>query len=567
MYSAVPSRSYCKRYLKSVVLIKSESYKYSYRFRHGIASVLIKAWFYNMENNYNKKTTSQNVSDSEDMFLSVAKRKEKGNTANSRPSEYSELNRGNRVDPLSVTRTVPTVSDGKRQVQTAGRSIPAAPAQRTEPIYRSDKTNSQGGVSRNGAVSHAPSLSSPAVRTGHPVQSGRMQLSGHSADFDSTALYNKVPSNAARPSDRTRQEAPPNRQSLKNGSTKRGKGNKKNNAGYKGTAISSVLKAVIYIVVVIIIGGLIGFYGIMIGNDVFAFVKSEDDVEITIGENATTADIAEALKDAGVIRYPGIFKLYASLRHDTKPYVAGTYTVKPSMNYDTLRKEFHEKAPVATQVVITIPEGYTVDQIIDLFIENGIGSREGFVEAIQNYNFEGYWFLDELDPSPDRKYRLEGYLYPDTYYFYSTSSEVAVLYKLLDRFGEIFPEAYREECAQKNMTVDQLVILASMIQMEAKYESEYGWISSVFHNRLNNPSYETQGYLQSDATTKYGLDEPVDVITSLENQKDTPYNTYTRKGLPAGPITNPSYSAITWALYPADRTDITFLQKLRESIL
>ena len=66
-----------------------------------------------MENNYNKKTTSQNVSDSEDMFLSVAKRKEKGNTANSRPSEYSELNRGNRVDPLSVTRTVPTVSDGK----------------------------------------------------------------------------------------------------------------------------------------------------------------------------------------------------------------------------------------------------------------------------------------------------------------------------------------------------------------------------------------------------------------------------------------------------------------------
>lgn len=512
-----------------------------------------------MENNYNKKTTPQNTSDGEDMFLSVAKRQEKGRTA-AHISENPESNRVNRVDPSSVTRSVPIVSDGKKQVRPAGRNIYETSGQRTNIPHRNARNDSAVNTSRTGAMPHAPSLSSPAGRTGRPV-SGHMQPAGRSADLEATALYNKVPSSAAHPSNRARQELHPERRAVRSGSAKRGRGNKKNDGGYKGTAISSILKAVIYIVVVIIVGGLIGFYGVMIGNDVFAFVKSEDDVEITIGENATTADLADALKDAGVIRYPGIFKLYASLRHDSKPYVAGTYTVKPSMNYDMLRKEFHEKAPEVTQIRITIPEGYTVDQIIDLFIENGIGSREGFVEAIQNYKFEGYWFLDELDPSPDRKYRLDGYLYPDTYYFYSTSTEVAVLYKLLDRFGEIFPEAYREECAQKNMTVDQLVTLASMIQMEAKYESEYGWISSVFHNRLNNPSYETQGYLQSDATTKYGLDEPVDVITSLENQKDTPYNTYTRKGLPAGPITNPSYSAITWALYPADTQYYYFVAK------
>lgn len=513
-----------------------------------------------MENNYNKKATNQNTSDGEDMFLRVAKRQERGQAAGVGPSESSGRSNSGRTDPSAVTRTIPTVSDGKRQVQPTRRGTPPPSGQRTDLPRRIPSTGSFGNTRAGAPASHSPAVPSPAGRVGRPMQSGHMQSAGRSSDLESTSLYSKVPSNAAR-SERVRPESQPSRRNIKRAGAKTGRKNKKSDGGYKGTAISSILKAVIYIVAVIIVGGLIGFYGVMIGNDVFAFVKSDDEIEITIGENATTADLADALKEAGVIRYPGIFKLYASLRHDSKPYVAGTYTVTPSMNYDTLRKEFHEKIPEATQISITIPEGYNVDQIIDLFIANGIGSREGFVDAIQNYNFEGYWFLDELNPSPDRKYRLDGYLYPDTYYFYSTSSEISVLYKLLDRFGEIFPEEYRTECAEKNMTVDQLVTLASMIQMEAKYESEYGWISSVFHNRLNNPSYETQGYLQSDATTKYGLAEPVEVITSLENQTDTPYNTYTRKGLPAGPITNPSYSAITWALYPADTDYYYFVAK------
>lgn len=89
-----------------------------------------------------------------------------------------------------------------------------------------------------------------------------------------------------------------------------------------------------------------------------------------------------------------------------------------------------------------------------------------------------------------------------------------------------------------------------MIQMEAKYESEYGWISSVFNNRLNNPSYETKGFLQSDATTLYGLEERKETVTPEDNQIDSPYNTYTQKGLPAGPITNPSFSSIRGLCIP-----------------
>ena len=82
------------------------------------------------------------------------------------------------------------------------------------------------------------------------------------------------------------------------------------------------------------------------------------------------------------------------------------------MNFDDLRNTFHEQATEVTVLSITIPEGYTVDQIIDLFTSNGLGTKDGFIDAIQNYNFEGYWFLDELELNPERKYRLEGYLYP-----------------------------------------------------------------------------------------------------------------------------------------------------------
>ncbi len=342
------------------------------------------------------------------------------------------------------------------------------------------------------------------------------------------------------------------------GGKRRGRGKDKE---YGGTAFSSVVKAMIYIAAVFVIGGLLGYYGVVIGNDVFALVKSTDEITVTIPDGLTTAELGDALKDAGVIRFPGIFSLYGNLRHDSKPYIAGEYVVSPSMNFDQLRSAFHEKVPEATIISITIPEGYTTDEIIDLFIENGIGTREKFVDAIQNYDFEGYWFLDELETKEGRRYRLDGYLYPDTYYFYTTASEVSVIYKLLDRFDEIFPDAYKDAVKERGFTVDEVVTLASMVQKEAKYESEFGWISSVFNNRLAHPNYETQGYLNSDATTLYGLDDDKGFVTGEDNEKDGPYNTYTRKGLPIGPIANPSYSAITWALYPAETDYYYFVAK------
>ena len=341
-----------------------------------------------------------------------------------------------------------------------------------------------------------------------------------------------------------------------------GKGaNGKKKKGEDNTALSSLVKAIIYITCVLVVSGLLGYFGISIGNDVFAFVKDDFEVSITMSEATTLDEAADILHEKGVINYPGIFKFYSKLRKKTWQPISGECKVSPSMSYDALFAAFQYQKPEATTVSITIPEGYTVDEIIDLFVNKyNIGTKEGFVDAIQNGEYD-YWFVKELDNNakPGRKYRLEGYLYPDTYYFYSTASPTSVISKILDNFnvkmrqvlGKDWETTCAELCAKRNMTFDEIVILASLIQMEAKYEYEYEDVSAVFTNRLNNRSI-SNGLLQSDATIQYFLDERNEDLTQDQLDTDNPYNTYLYPGLPPGPITNITINAINYAFYPSD---------------
>lgn len=320
----------------------------------------------------------------------------------------------------------------------------------------------------------------------------------------------------------------------------------------RGSALTSLLKAIVYIVFVLTVSGFLSYFVITIGNDVFAFVKPDNKVAVTVPEFATIDNIADILYEKGVIKYPYIFKIYAFLRNDNGDFVAGEYTVTPSMNYDQLRATLKGPVKEREQILITIPEGYTVDQIIDLFVNKyHMGTREGFINAIENGNFDNYWFIAELEPKEGRKYRLEGYLYPDTYYFFTDWSEEQILRKLLNNFAAKFDIAYKERCKELGMTVDELITLASMIEAEGKFTYEFGAISAVFHNRLKNPSV-TGGKLESDATIQYVLPERHEELTADDLALDSPYNTYIYPGLPPGPITNPTLNAIHSAMYPDD---------------
>ena len=320
-----------------------------------------------------------------------------------------------------------------------------------------------------------------------------------------------------------------------------------------GNTVVSVIKAVIYIIFILVISVFISITVIAVANDIYAFVKSDEVVEVTIPEYATLTEVSEILYKNDIIKYPTVFKLYAVKEHDNGEFLAGTYSVTPMMNYDTLLAEFKEK-PVSGVARITIPEGYSTDEIINLMVAHGIGTREGYVDVIQNYEFD-YWFLDELEASgrtSNRLYRLDGYLFPDTYDFYLNSSEEVVIGKLLRRFNQIFTKEYREQCTALGYSVDEMITLASMIEKEAASPSEFFHVSSVFHNRLNNPW--TFPRMESDATVLYIIahdkGERPKTVTPEDLQYQTLYNTYMYEGLPPGPIANPSASAMLASLSP-----------------
>ena len=323
------------------------------------------------------------------------------------------------------------------------------------------------------------------------------------------------------------------------------------------TAITSLLKGIVYIVAVLVISVFASWTIIEVANDVFAFAKSDEAVTVVIEEEMTANDVAQMLYENGIIKYPTMYELFIRLKEESTDYLVGEYEISPSMNYGDINDAFTYIAHTREQVVVTVPEGYTVDQIIDLLLKNGIGTREGFVAAINEFDYD-YRFMQGLDDlDPERTYRLEGYLFPDTYYFFKDASEVAVIDKFLVNFERKVSEEYYERADVLGMSMDDLIILASMIQAEGMTLSDFENISSVFHNRLANPrSYPK---MQSDATLQYILDKRKTALTASDLQIDSKYNSYKYNGLPPGSICNPGMDAINCALYPAETGYYYFL--------
>lgn len=335
---------------------------------------------------------------------------------------------------------------------------------------------------------------------------------------------------------------------------------RRNNACESASSIvMSAVKAVIYIVFVIAVSIPLSVFVINTANDIFAFKKEEKIVEVTIPEYTTIEDLGDILGEAGVIKYPWAFKLWTNLKEKSSiekgyypEYVAGTYEINTNQNYDYLRSAF-EKSKKRETVDIMIPEGYTVDEIIDLLVANGVSTREELVDVINNYPFD-YRFVTELSTVSDRTYRLEGYLFPDTYQFYKDSNAVTAIDKFLQNFNKKFAEAYYDRCDDLGITVDQAITLASMIEKEARYATDMGDVSAVFHNRLTYSA--TFPYLNCDATIAYAIQCDTgtrpETLTGADTSYDSPYNTYTNRGLPPGPIANAGLNAIRYALYPND---------------
>lgn len=347
----------------------------------------------------------------------------------------------------------------------------------------------------------------------------------------------------------------------------KGQGVKKNDDGEAGNTVLSLVKCMAYITGVFVISILLSVAIIFCANDIYGFVKSEEPVEITIPEDATVKDVARILHDNKIIKYEWLFKMKeGSFKGKFAP---GTYSVSPESSYDDLIYTLREKPPTGISWV-TIPEGFTTDEIINLLVEKGIGKKEKYVDVINNYDFD-YWFVDALGEDWDKEgriYRLDGYLFPDTYQFYNASTEEAVVKKLLARFNQVFTESYKLRAEELGFTVDQILNIAALIEKEAGTAADFGNVSSVFHNRLKDPANYPR--LESDATIAYAVQHETGVRPNLTGEdienNDSPYNSYKVNGLVPGPIANPSNSAILAALNPSETDYYFFVSSDTETI-
>ena len=272
--------------------------------------------------------------------------------------------------------------------------------------------------------------------------------------------------------------------------------------------------------------------------------KQTDSIIVNITPDSTVKNISGELDSNGIIKYSSVFRLYLKLKNFDGSITAGLHQVSDSMSYKELAEEL-TGAPYVDAVSVTIPEGYEFDMIAKTFAENGLVDYDKFCEIAENYDFD-YDFVDMI---PDREVRLEGYLFPDTYFVTENDDEIAIISMMLDRFEQNFSDKYINRASELGMTVDQVVNLASIIQREAANISEMKDVSSVFHNRLQSEDWP---YLQSCATVQYILDERKPVLTNEDTQINSPYNTYINKGLPLGPIASPGSDAIKAALYPSN---------------
>lgn len=278
------------------------------------------------------------------------------------------------------------------------------------------------------------------------------------------------------------------------------------------------------------------------------YSTSGNSVKITVSPGTTAAQLAKELQERQLIRSAGMFQLLARERRDDFKLYVGDYQIAPTMSPKEMIEHLISGSTSLDTNMVTIPEGYTTEQIIELLVQKGIGNKEELTKVVTEDSFP-YEFLKD---APQGIHRLEGYLFPNTYDIPVETSPHAAIDLLLRQFAkELTPEVQKQLVTMK-LSVAQWVILGSLIEKEAVREADRALIASVLFNRLkiNQP-------LQIDATIQFLLGTPKPKLSYQDLQIPSPYNTYLHAGYPPGPIASPGHASLQAVLNPA-QTDFRY---------
>ncbi len=327
----------------------------------------------------------------------------------------------------------------------------------------------------------------------------------------------------------------------------------------------------VWFVFLAFIAVLINRYAMSGINDMLGIGRENNTVTIEIPKGSNLDSVSKILYENNVIANPNFFKLYSFVTKSTKGFSQGTYELKSNMDYEEILNYIRNQSNSKDIVSLTFREGMNIMEISDLLEENGVCEKDDFLNMCNSEEFnEKYDFIKDIPKSPDRYYLLEGYLFPDTYDFYRGESAKDSINRFLSNFQKKITrksslEGYDDKVSVKELAiaegkdVENLIIIASLVQAEAANKEDMYKVSSVIHNRLETLStggknsfgeYDLDR-LRLDSTVWYPYRSrnvvPSDIVDSFKSK----YNTYNISGLPPGPVCNPGLEAIKAVLKPA----------------
>ncbi len=305
------------------------------------------------------------------------------------------------------------------------------------------------------------------------------------------------------------------------------------------------MKSFLLIFLFIFLSSLLSFAFLL----VFLFVpprQSPGKVEIKVERGEPFSSVLRELREKKVISNERIFALWARLLGADKKIHWGFYVLEPPL----APREILNRMLLGKGVFrrVTVPEGLTVNEIADLLEKTGIADKERFLMETRNPELLSFLRLEDEG--------LEGYLFPDTYYFTPFTTEKDIIIAMVEQFRKVFSAQTVEQGKANGLSLHQVVTLASLIEKETGFNAERPLISGVFHNRL-----KLGIPLQSDPTVIYGLKNFSGTLTHKDLQNQSPYNTYRIRGLPPAPICNPGLSSLMAALRPAQVSYLYFVSK------
>jgi len=307
---------------------------------------------------------------------------------------------------------------------------------------------------------------------------------------------------------------------------------------------------IMYAAFVICVSILLASLAWMAAVDVLGFASVDEEVIVTVPEEFTLDEIVDMLHDYGIIRHRFLFRWYANFSDAMDKITPGLYTLNRNFDYRAIVQGMTPGARTRVEVTVVIPEGFTLAQIFSLLDEQGVASEADLWYTATNHPFRHSFLNIEDQPHPPvgDRYRLEGFLFPETYNFFINESPVQAINRMLNQFGRRFTEEYRERAEEMGFSVRDIVNVAAMIERETGSHAESPRIASVIYNRLESPNFP---FLQIDAVIFYAVnfhEQGAGLPFSLS--LDHPFNTHIHQGLPPGPIANPGIASIRAALFP-----------------